>query len=138
MKYFVFVISLACSTLTFSQKTDSLSKPASNAPVYRVVQIMPEFPGGKDSMNAFIKANLKYPRAAKENSKQGTVVIEFVIDTDGSLTDIKVKTAIYPLLDQEALRVVKLMPKYSPGKQAGKPVKVISSIPITFKMPDYH
>jgi len=138
MKYFFLVLALTFSALSFSQKIDSLSKPKSTEPVYRVVQVMPEYPGGKDSLTAFIKANQKYPRAARENSKQGTVVIEFVIDTDGSLTDIKVKTSIYPKLDEEALRIVKLMPKFSPGKQTGKPVRVMQSLPIVFKLPDSH
>jgi protein TonB len=125
----------ALISVSYGQTADSTAGPKPAGPVYRVVQVMPEFPGGKDSLEAFIKANLKYPRSARENKIEGTVQTEFTVETDGSLSDIKVKKAVSPKLDDEAVRLIKLMPKFKPGKQQGKAVRVIYSVPVTFKMP---
>lgn len=134
MKYLFASLLLLLSIASFGQKTDSVpAKPT--GPVYRVVEQMPVYPGGADSMNAFISAHLKYPRSARENSISGKVVIEAVVETDGSLSEIKIKTAVSPKLDEEAMRLVKLMPKFSPGQQKGKPVRVMITIPVEFKLP---
>ncbi len=127
----LFILFRMCS---YSQQADSTHHPKPNAPVYRVVEVMPQFPGGQDSLNSFITTNLKYPRSARENSISGKVVIECIVDTDGSLTDIKVKTSVHPKLDDEALRIIKLMPKFKPGSQKGNAVKVIISLPVNFKL----
>jgi protein TonB len=125
------------SAFSFSQKTDSTASVSKSvAPIYRVVQVMPEFPGGKDSLSAFIAANQKYPRSAKENRIEGTVVTEFVVETDGSLSDIKVKKSLDPKLDAEAIRLIKSMPPFKAGKQQGKAVRVSYTLPVVFKITD--
>lgn len=134
MKYLLLLAAIAFSSLTFAQKADSTTAPKSTAPVYRVVQVMPEYPGGKDSLTAYIQTHLKYPRSAKENRIEGTVVTEFTIETDGTVSDIKVKKAVSPKLDDEAVRLVKTLPAFKPGSQQGKAVRVIYSVPVVFKI----
>jgi len=134
MKYFTLFFILLSSISSYAQKADTASHSKSTEMVYRVVQVMPEYPGGKDSLNAFIAANLKYPRSAKEDRVQGTVIVEFIVEADGTLSDIKVKKSVQAKLDQEAIRLVKLFPPYKPGKQGGKAVRVLSSVPIDFKI----
>ena len=133
MKFLLASLIIFLSMASSAQKADSLPKPS--APVYRVVEVMPEYPGGTDSLTAFFKANLKYPRSARENSISGKVVYEAVVETDGSLSEIKIKTAVSPKLDEEALRLIKLLPKFSPGKQKGKLVRVMITLPVDFKLP---
>ena len=132
---FLLLIFTFISTLSFAQTGGGTPPPAPSAPVYHMVEVMPQYPGGQDAMDAFIKSNMKYPRAAHENSKDGKVVIECIVNTDGSLSDFKVKTAIWPKLDEEAMRIVKLMPAFKPGSQKGKVVPVMISIPVNFVLP---
>lgn len=103
--------------------------------IYLVVEEMPEFPGGQQAMMKFISENLKYPVAAQENGIQGRVICQFVINRDGSVVDvIVVRSAGDQYLDNEAIRVIKSMPKWIPGKQKGKPVRVKYTIPINFHL----
>jgi protein TonB len=101
-------------------------------PPMRFVEDMPEFIGGMDAMYAYLHANTKYPEVARNNNIQGQVFLEFVVERDGSITEVKVLVGVYPDLDQEAVRVVRSMPKWKPGKQMGKPVRTFFSIPIRF------
>lgn len=104
---------------------------------FTFVEQMPEFPGGMAAMNAFIVRNIRYPEQAREESREGKVFIKFVVDTAGNITQVSVaKTSGYEDLDREALRVVKIMPPWSPGKMNGKPVKVAFNLPIRFKLTD--
>ena len=80
---------------------------------------MPEFPGGVRNMNHFINSHLRYPVIAQENGTQGQVIAQFVIQADGTLSDLKIVKSVDPLLDAEAMRVIKEMPKWQPGKQRG-------------------
>ena len=100
--------------------------------VFTIVESMPEFPGGESALENFLKDNIFYPKAARENHIQGTVYITFVVEKDGSLSDIKVLRGIGGGCDEEALRVVKLMPKWIPGKQNGKAVKVQYTLAVRF------
>jgi len=102
--------------------------------VFQVVEQMPEFPGGDEAMMKFIQKNIQYPDMERENDIQGRVVVGFVVNEDGSLTDINVKKGVSSGIDKEALRVVKLLPKFKPGKQQGKTVKVAFVLPIMFKL----
>jgi len=102
------------------------------AQAFLVVESMPEFPGGESALENFLKNNIFYPKAARENHIQGTVYITFVVEKDGSLSDIKVLRGIGGGCDEEALRVVKLMPKWNPGKQNGKAVKVQYTLAVKF------
>ena len=101
--------------------------------VYDVVEQMPSFPGGQQAMMKFMKNNIRYPEALKKNKVQGMVLVQFVVDQTGSITNPVVKRSIEPSLDAEALRVVRAMPKWNPGKQNGKPVKVRYTLPVSFK-----
>lgn len=100
--------------------------------IFQVVETMPEFPGG--SPTAWINKNIKYPVLAQENGISGKVYISFVIEKDGSISDVKVARGQDASLDKEALRVVNSMPKWKPGKQRGKPVRVAYTLPINFQL----
>jgi len=105
-----------------------------NTPPLRFVEEMPEPVGGMDAMYAFLQANLKYPEVARNNNIQGQVFLEFVVERDGSISGVKVLAGVYPELDQEAMRVVRMMPKWKPGKQMGKTVRCFFQIPIRFSI----
>jgi protein TonB len=102
--------------------------------IFVVVEENPEYPGGKPALYKFINENLVYPSEAQKNNIQGRVVLKFVVNPDGSVDRIEVLGSIDPLLDNEAIRVVKIMPKFKPGKQAGVPVKVWFTLPILFRL----
>ena len=100
--------------------------------IFQVVEDMPSFPGG--NVSKWIAKNVKYPVLAMENGIQGKVFIQFVIERDGSITDVKVARGVDASLDKEAVRVVQSMPKWKPGKQRGKPVRVAYTLPINFQL----
>jgi protein TonB len=102
--------------------------------VFFIVENMPEFPGGELALRKFIAENVRYPEMAKENDIQGTVYVRFVVDTDGSVKNVEVIRGVDPLLDKEAIRVIQSLPKWKPGKQRGKAVKVSHSVPIKFAL----
>lgn len=104
-----------------------------NDSIYRVVEQMPEFPGGTAKMLTFISENIKYPQSAKEKGIEGKCYIQFVIDVDGSVTNVELMRGFDKECDAEALRVVNSMPKWKPGKKDGKPVRTIYMIPVAFK-----
>ena len=97
-----------------------------------VVEDMPQFPGGTQKLFEYLAKNVRYPKEAEEKCIQGRVIVTFVVEKDGSITDAKVLRSVAPSLDAEALRVVNDMPKWIPGKQDGEPVRVKYTIPITF------
>ena len=102
--------------------------------VFDVVEQMPKFPGGDNGLMTFLKNTIKYPEAAEKAGKQGRVVVTFVVNTDGSISDAKVARSVSEELNAEALRVVNAMPKWTPGKQNGKDVRVRFTLPVTFKL----
>lgn len=102
--------------------------------IFLVVENMPEYPGGEEAMYQFIGQNIEYPRMAKENGICGRVFISFVVERDGSVTDVKILRGIGGGCDEEAVRVIKKMPRWSPGKQRGKPVRVQYRMPIKFTL----
>lgn len=99
-----------------------------------MVEQKPEFPGGEAAMYKWLSDNIVYPSAASEEGVQGRVVVEFVVGKDGSITNVRVVRPRHPALDKEALRVVKAMPKWMPGRNNGQPVKVTYTLPVTFKL----
>jgi protein TonB len=111
---------------------DIVEEEVDNTPPMRIVEEMPEPVGGLDSMYEFLRNNLKYPEVARNNNISGQVFLEFVVEKDGSISGVKVLVGVYPDLDQEAVRVVKMMPKWKPGKQMGKPVRCFYQIPVRF------
>lgn len=102
--------------------------------VFQVVETMPSFPGGDASLFKFLGENVKYPVIAQENGIQGRVICQFVVNKDGSIVDVEVVRPVDPSLDKEAIRVIKSMPKWSPGKQRGKSVRVKYTLPVNFKL----
>ncbi|MCD6180280.1 MAG: energy transducer TonB [Bacteroidales bacterium] len=102
--------------------------------IFLVVENMPEFPGGEAAMYKFIGKNIEYPRMAKESGISGRVYVTFVVERDGSVTDVKILRGIGGGCDEEAVRVIKKMPRWSPGKQRGKPVRVQYRMPIKFTL----
>ena len=102
--------------------------------IFQVVENAPAFPGGDMARMKFLQDNIKYPIMAKESGIQGTVYVTFVVERSGAVTDVKILRGIGGGCDEEALRVVKNMPKWEPGKQRGKPVRVQFNMPIKFTL----
>ena len=102
--------------------------------VFDVVEQMPSFPGGMAALMAYLQKSIKYPPVAEENGIQGRVVCTFVVERDGSVTDVRVAKSVDPSLDKEAVRVVSAMPKWIPGKQNGQSVRVKYPLPVTFRL----
>ncbi|MCF8357286.1 MAG: energy transducer TonB [Prolixibacteraceae bacterium] len=105
-----------------------------DAEVFVIVEDMPEFPGGELALRKWIANNIKYPVIAAENGIQGKVYVQFVVDRDGSVSNARIARGVDPSLDQEALRVVNNLPKWKPGMQRGKPVRVSYTVPINFQL----
>ncbi|MBU2555331.1 MAG: TonB family protein [Bacteroidetes bacterium] len=104
------------------------------AEIFTVVESMPEFPGGMAKLMAYLGNNIKYPPLAKESGIQGRVFINFVVETDGRISKVKVLRGIGGGCDEEAVRVVEAMPKWKPGMQRGKPVRVSYNLPVKFTL----
>lgn len=115
------------------QKALLESQPADDQ-IFVVVEDMPEFPGGKDAMISYLVTNIKYPQEARTKGIQGRVFVTYIVEKDGTVTNVKILRGVDPLLDQEALRVVSAMPKWSPGKQKGEAVRVQFNLPVKFAL----
>ena len=102
--------------------------------VFDIVEQMPSFPGGPAQLMKWLAEHVQYPAVAQENGVQGRVIIAFVVERDGSITDVNVVRSVDPSLDKEAARVVRNMPKWIPGKQNGAPVRVKYNVPVTFRL----
>ena len=102
--------------------------------VYYLVDEMPSFPGGLEELYKWIDNNVQYPAVARENGIEGRVILKFIVEKDGSLSDSTVIHSVHPMVDREALRLVGQMPKWNPGKRAGIPVRVRYCLPIKFKI----
>ena len=111
-----------------------VEEPEEEQQIFQVVENMPEFPGGTQALLQYLKKNIKYPTICQEQGIQGRVVVQFVVNKDGSIVDPEVIKPINPYLDKEALRVVSTMPKWKPGEQRGKPVRVKFTLPVQFKL----
>ena len=101
---------------------------------FTVVQKIPEFPGGWSAFMQWLTKNLKYPESAKRNRIQGTVIVTFIVNKDGSIASTKVSTSADPVLDAEALRVMKMMPKWKPGMDHNKICRTMIAVPVVFKL----
>ena len=102
--------------------------------IFTVVEQMPMFPGGDAALMGYLRDNMHYPTVAAENGVQGRVVVGFVVERDGSITDVNVLRSVDPSLDREAMRVVKSMPRWQPGKQNGSAVRVKYQVPVSFRL----
>jgi len=113
---------------------DEVPPKVEETKIFDVVEQMPHFNGGDAALMEYLHKNIKYPVIAEENGIQGRVVTTFVVERDGSITDVKVIKSVDPSLDKEAVRVVKSMPKWVPGRQNGSPVRVKFTLPVTFRL----
>ncbi len=102
--------------------------------VFTIVEEMPSYPGGEAKMYEYLGKNIKYPQIARESGIQGRVFVNYVVEPDGSVSNVKVLRGIGGGCDEEAMRVVKAMPKWKPGKQRGKAVRVSYTLPVVFKL----
>lgn len=118
----------------YSGEDKSAPMDADTDQVFQVVEVDPEFPGGMEALTKYLSENIKYPEQAKKDKIQGKVYISFVVEKDGSVADAKVLRGIGGGCDEEALRVVNAMPKWTPGKQRNTPVRVQFNLPIVFKL----
>lgn len=126
-------VALMMLVLLFSFMT-STAQTKKNDMVFDVVEVMPQFPGGQIAMLQYIMKNIKYPEQAMKEGIQGRVAVSFIVEKDGSISDVKPILSVHPLLNKEAVRVVESMPKWTPGKQNGKPVRVRFNVPVMFKL----
>lgn len=108
--------------------------PRPQEPVEEVPDEQAEFEGGQQALMTWLSQNMQYPAKAVEDDAQGRVLVGFIVNRDGSVDDVKVVKSVHPALDEEAVRVVKAMPKWKPGKKGGKTVRVRYTLPMTFKM----
>lgn len=117
-------------------RSEPLNKPqpVNKNRVYDVVEQMPSFPGGISGLRTYLNQNIRYPAEAQENCVQGRVVVSFVVEKDGHISDVTVLRSVDPSLDKEAIRVVRNMPRWSPGKQGGEPVRVRYNVPVSFRL----
>ena len=131
------MMTLCMSTMAWAQKTVvSNEADLKEEKAFDVVEQMPEFPGGMSALMQFMGQNMKYPEDAMKLNKQGRVLVTFIIEKDGIVSNAVVVKNVWPSLDAEALRVVRSMPKWTPGKQNGKVVRVKFTMPFNFAFTD--
>lgn len=117
-----------------ADKVNTSPSEAQDTTVHKVVEQMPEFPGGLGKCMFFLAKHIKYPKEAFNNGEEGRVIVQFVVNRNGRITEEKIVQGVSPSLDAEALRVIKSMPKWKPGTQNGKAVRVLFTLPIAFKL----
>jgi len=111
-----------------------VEEPEKEEEIFQVVEDQPEFPGGMQALMEYLRKNMRYPTICQEQGIQGRVIVQFVVNSDGSIVDPQVVKPVNPYLDKEALRVVSTMPKWTPGEQRGKKVRVRFTLPVTFRL----
>ena len=115
------------------EEIQSLSA-SSSGQVYDIAEQMPSFPGGQSALFQYLSKNIQYPKLCEEHGIQGRVICSYIVEEDGSITDVQVRKSVHPSLDKEAVRVIQSMPKWNPGKENGLPVRVRYNLPITFSL----
>jgi TonB family protein len=130
------VSAISVNTVQDNQSKSQSSEKANQKDAQQLVEVQPSFPGGQDAMSKFLVENIKYPVDAMKKNIMGTVYVSFTVETDGTLTDVKILKGIGSGCDEETIRVVKLMPKWVPGKAKGQPVKAQITLPVKFKLDD--
>lgn len=131
-KLFLLSVMAIFSFLTANAQKTVVSEK--NQKVYDTVDQLPEFPGGMPALMEYLMNNVKYPKDAEKQKVEGRVLVQFVVETDGSISDVKVAKEVFPSLDAEGIRVVQAMPKWTPGKHKGKFVRVQYTLPIVFSL----
>ena len=126
----------AGTTVCHAQTSQSQQTEQKQEPVYEQdkVEQKAEFTGGMMKQIEFMMQNLKYPKEAEKDGASGSVRVHFIVEKDGTLTDVKVPDSVHKALDAEAIRLVKAMPKWTPGRQRGKAVRVRFTLPVTFRL----
>lgn len=133
MKKLILISLMAvCGLMTAHAQKTVVSQ--TNQKVFDAVEQMPEYPGGMQAMMEFLQTNMKYPEDAAKQKVEGRVMVQFVVETDGSITDVHVAKQVFPSLDAEAIRVVQAMPRWTPGMDKGRVVRVKYNLPIVFRM----
>ena len=128
MKKLILMLLMAeCCLMTAHAQKTVVSQ--TNQKVFDTVEQMPEYPGGMQAMIAFLQTNMKYPEDAAKQKVEGRVMVQFIVETDGSISDVHVAKQVFPSLDAEAIRVVQAMPKWTPGKEKGNVVRVKYNLP---------
>ena len=135
MKRVLLILALLFTYVMVNAQSNTGSKEkTSNEKIYDVVEIPPSFPGGQAALLAWIASHVNYPQKAMESRIEGRIIVGFVIECDGSVSQAKIIRSVDPLLDKEAERVVASMPKWTPGRQNGKKVRVKCNVPVNFKL----
>lgn len=135
----VSIILMAFTNSTFAQTTippppDTTKTNSNNEAIMVFAEKMPQFPGGEMALRMYIAENIIYPEKAQEGAIEGKVYVRFVIEKSGEVGDVEVVRGVDKLLDNEAVRVIKSLPNFTPGEQRGKPVRVFYTLPIDFKL----
>ena len=131
------ILVLVAMMVAFGFSTASAQKTVvsqKNEKVFDVVEQMPEYPGGMQALFEFLSQNIKYPEDAQKQKVEGRVIVTFVVETDGSISNVEVAKHAFPSLDNEAVRVIQAMPNWTPGKQGGEVVRVKYTVPIVFNL----
>jgi periplasmic protein TonB len=132
MKKTIYLLLLVIFSVVAYSQNQQVKKDSEE--VYTVVEKMPIYPGGEDSLYAFLGRNMKYPVVAQENGIQGKVVVRFVVQKNGSVGNVEIVRSINPSCDKEVIRLVNSLPKWTPGSQDGKLVPVWYTMPVIFKL----
>ena len=123
------------ATMAQTNSGDSANKiEGDSVRIYDVVEQMPSFPGGNQALVEYLSKHIKYPVVAEEKRIQGRVIVTFVVERDGWITDVRVAKSVHAFLDKEAVRVVSGMPRWIPGKQNGKAIRVRYTVPVSFSL----
>ena len=133
-KLMIVALMTLCGVTTLLAQKTVVSQKAQQEDPFTVVEQMPEFPGCTEGMFKFMKDNMKYPEDAQKQQIEGRVLVQFIVEKDGSLSNVNVLRSVFPSLDAEAVRVVKAMPNWKAGRQKGEPVRVKFTIPLMFKL----
>lgn len=135
MKRVLLILALLFTYVMVNAQNNTGSKEkTSNEKIYDVVEMPPSFPGGQAALLAWIASHVNYPQKAMESRIEGRIIVGFVIECDGSVSQAKIIRSVDPLLDDEAIRVVMGMPKWTPGRQNGKNVRVKYNVPVNFRL----
>lgn len=129
---FSYLLMAVCLNFGWAQSEADTSDES----IYRFVEVMPEYPGGTDAMNIFLVHHIEYPEAARNHHIQGTILVEFVIEKDGAVSNVTVKNSVHPLLDSAAVKAVRQFSNWKPATNQGNAVRSYFTIPITFQLPD--
>ena len=130
----IIMMAIAACMMTLGAQAQVQKRNTAPQDVFDVVEEMPQYPGGMQAMLSFLQENITYPKDAQEKKISGRVLVTFVVEKDGSISNVETVKSVFPSLDEEAVRIVKAMPNWKPGKQNGKVVRVKYTLPISFSL----